>query len=83
VTGSGVYQRVFGGLVTVDGSSRPRSTHVNFDPAADMVRTFQDEYINLETAVGVFEVERIVHFHRHDARSETLRRSPCGWTICG
>jgi hypothetical protein len=26
--------------------------------------------LNLETAVGVFEVERIVHFHGHDARSQ-------------
>jgi hypothetical protein len=45
VTRNGIYQRMFGELVIVDGYSRPRSTHVNFDPVADMVRAFQDEYI--------------------------------------
>ena len=45
VTRNGIYQRMFGELVIVDRHSRPRSTHVNFDPVAHMVRTFQDEYL--------------------------------------
>lgn len=43
---NGSYQRTFGELVIVDKRSRPRSTHVDFDPLADMVRRFHDEYIN-------------------------------------
>jgi hypothetical protein len=43
---NGIYQRTFAELVIVDGYSRPRSTHVDFDPLADLVRTFQVEYIN-------------------------------------
>ena len=46
IDGNGAYQRTFGELVTVNGYSRPRSTHVNFDPLADMVRTYHDQYIN-------------------------------------
>lgn len=43
---SGSYQRTFAELVIVDRYSRPRSSHVDFDPLADVVRTFHDEYIN-------------------------------------
>lgn len=43
---NGVYQRTFAELVIVDGYSRPRSAHVDFDPLADMVQTFHGEYIN-------------------------------------
>lgn len=43
---NGSYQRTFGELVTVDGYSRPRSTHVDFDPLADMARAYHDRYIN-------------------------------------
>lgn len=43
---NGIYQRTFAGLVIVDGHSRPRSTHVEFDALANMVRTFHEEYIN-------------------------------------
>jgi hypothetical protein len=46
VTRDDIYQRMFGELVTVNGHSRPRSTYVNFDPLADLVRTFHGEYIN-------------------------------------
>jgi len=42
----GIYQRSFAELVVVNGYSRPRSAHVDFDPLADMVRTFHGEYIN-------------------------------------
>ena len=45
-TGNGIYHYVFGELVIVDGHSRARSTHVNFDSVADMVRTFHHEYIS-------------------------------------
>lgn len=43
---TGNYQRTFAELVIVDRRSRPRSAHVDFDPLADMVRTFHEEYIN-------------------------------------
>lgn len=43
---NGSYQRTFAELVIVDKYSRPRSTHVDFDPLADMVRSFHGEYIN-------------------------------------
>ena len=43
---SGSYQRTFAELVIVDRHSRPRSSHVDFDPLADMVRTFHEDYIN-------------------------------------
>lgn len=43
---SGSYQRTFAELVTVDGRSRPRSSHVDFDPLADMVRIFHEDYVN-------------------------------------
>ena len=46
IDGGGSYQRTFAELVIVDGYSRPRSSHVNFDPLADMVHTFHQEYIN-------------------------------------
>ena len=46
IDSGGIYQRTFAELVIVDKFSRPRSTHVDFDPLADMVRTFHDEYIN-------------------------------------
>jgi len=42
----GSYQRTFGELVVVGGYSRSRSTQVNFDPLANMVRTYHNEYIN-------------------------------------
>jgi len=45
VTKDGLSQRTFGELVIVNGQSRPRSAHVNFDGVADMLRTFYDEYI--------------------------------------
>jgi hypothetical protein len=43
---SGSYQRSFGELVVVDKYSRPSSPHVDFNPLADMQRTYHDEYIN-------------------------------------
>ena len=43
---NGSYQRTFGDLVIVDQYSRPRSTHVDFDPLADLVRTYHTVYIN-------------------------------------
>ncbi|MHB8386402.1 hypothetical protein [Metallibacterium sp.] len=43
---NGIYQRKFAELIVVDRHSRPRSAHVNFDPLADLVRTFHQEYIN-------------------------------------
>ncbi len=43
---SGSYQRTFAVLVTVDGHKRPRSSHVDFDPLADMVRIFHEGYVN-------------------------------------
>jgi hypothetical protein len=46
IDGNGSYQRAFGELVIVDRYSSPRSTHVDFDPLADMVRTYHNEYIN-------------------------------------
>lgn len=46
IDSGGIYQRTFGELVIVGKHSRPHSTHVDFDPLADMVRTFHDEYIN-------------------------------------
>lgn len=46
IDGNGGYQRAFGELVIVDEYSRPRSTHVDFDPLANMVRTYHNEYIN-------------------------------------
>jgi len=46
IDGSGSYQRTFADLVIVDGYSRPRSAHVDFDLLADMARTFHAEYIN-------------------------------------
>lgn len=39
-------QRTFGELVNFDGYSRPRSTHVDFDPLADLVRSYYKEFIN-------------------------------------
>lgn len=46
IDGNGSYQRTFGELVIVDQYSRPHSTHVDFGPLANMVRTYHDEYIN-------------------------------------
>jgi hypothetical protein len=46
IDSNGSYQRTFAELVVVDRYSRPHSTHVDFDPLADMVRTYHDEYIN-------------------------------------
>lgn len=43
---SGSYQRTFAELIIVDGHSQPRSSHVDFDPLADMVRIFHGDYIN-------------------------------------
>lgn len=43
---NGSYQRTIGELVTVDGHSRPRSALADFDPLADMLRKFHNEYIN-------------------------------------
>ena len=43
---SGSYQRTIAELVIVDRHSRPRSSHVDFAPLADLVRTFHEEYIN-------------------------------------
>ncbi len=43
---NGSYQRTFGDLVIVDRHSRPRSMHVDFNPLADLVRTFHTVYIN-------------------------------------
>jgi len=43
---SGSYQRTFAELVVVDRRTRPRSSHVDFDPLANMVDTFHKEYIN-------------------------------------
>ena len=45
VTRDNIYQRVFGELVTSDGNGRPRSTYVDFDPVAGLLRTFYDEYL--------------------------------------
>ena len=42
----GIYQRGFADQVDVAGRLRPRSVYVDFDPLADMVHTFQGEYIN-------------------------------------
>jgi hypothetical protein len=46
IDGNGSYQRTFGELVIVNGYSRPSSTHVDFDPLAEMVRIYHDKYIN-------------------------------------
>ncbi len=46
VNNDAIYQRTFGKLAIVGGHSRPRSTLVDFDPLADMVRTFHGEYIS-------------------------------------
>lgn len=46
IDGNSRYQRAFGELVIVDGYSRPRSPHVDFDPLAEMTHVFHHEYIN-------------------------------------
>lgn len=46
IDSNGIYQRAIAELVTVGGCSRPRSVHVDFDPLADMLRTFHEKYIN-------------------------------------
>lgn len=49
---SGSYQRTFAELVIVDGHSQPRSSHVDFDLLADMVRTFHKDYVNGPRDIG-------------------------------
>lgn len=44
--GASSYQRTFGELVIVDKHSRPRSSHVDFDPLAEMALTFHRQYID-------------------------------------
>lgn len=44
--GGVLYQRKFADLVVVDGFSRPRSALVDFNPLAEMARSFHLEYIS-------------------------------------
>ena len=46
IDSNGSYQRTLADLVVVNKHSRPSSTHADFDPLADLVRTYHDEYIN-------------------------------------
>jgi hypothetical protein len=46
IDSAGRYQRKFAELVVVDKHSRPLSVHIDFDPLADMVRTYSEEYLN-------------------------------------